>query len=88
MQSTLFAWILFVRRGRNANDTFLQTWCAEQGKLTKSKRGTALARGIPTTAQGQDGCARLTGAALGEHDDTLWRELLADTPGIEVTALK
>lgn len=69
------------REDDDANETLLQTRCPYQGKVAKIKQSNALAHSMPTAAQDQEDGARRTFAQLGEHDDTLWREQLAHTPG-------
>lgn len=63
----------------DANEKFLQLYCDEQGKVAEILYCTQLARVIPETAEDQDAYTGISGAGLGEHDYTLWREQLADT---------
>ena len=65
----------------DAKETFLQTYCDEQGHVAEILYCTQLARVIPETAQDQDDYTGVPGTGLGEHDYTLWREQLADTLG-------
>ncbi len=63
----------------DAQEKFLQLYCDEQGNVAEILYCTQLARVIPETAQDQDAYTGVSGAGLGEHDYTLWREQLADT---------
>ncbi len=69
----------------DAQEKFLQLYCDEQGNVAEILYCTQLARVIPETAQDQDAYTGVSGAGLGEHDYTLWREQLADT--IDASAL-